>query len=120
MKVIYKYQIPVAESFSLHLPEFSEVIRIDSLNGMLWLWALVDTDMPLVSYNFNAYKTGGEIPKNIQQHYVGCAAIFIQMELMLYFFLEAKKTPIEAVSPPPRMTLGQFMSLVPAENRVAA
>lgn len=116
MKVIYKYPLPVAETATLALPLFAQVIRIDSLNGFMWLWALVDTEQPLVNYKFNAYKTGGEIPKDIPQHYVGCAAIFIQMELMLYWFQEVVQTLDEPVNAVPKQTLAQFIAQ--AENPI--
>jgi hypothetical protein len=46
----------------------------------------VDTEAPIEPVEFVAQKTGGEIPTGLSLEYVGCAAIHIQMELMLYFF----------------------------------
>lgn len=88
MKVIHKFSLPVAEHAVLTLPVGAEVIRVDGIDGYFWLWAIVDTKNTTEQRRFNSYKTGGEIPKGIQQIYVGCASIYIQMELMLYWFME--------------------------------
>jgi len=87
MKVIYKYRLPFMETSKVVMYESSEIIRVDGESGALWLWAIVDTDLPLVERTFKLYKTGGEMPANIGKYtYHGCGAIFIQMELMMYVF----------------------------------
>jgi hypothetical protein len=113
MKVIHKYQLPVAETVVLAMPQFCQVVRIDSLDGFMWLWALVDTDEPVVGYRFNAYKTGGKIPDEVVQFYVGCAAIFIQMELMLYWFQERDPAPLDDKPVIPKKTLAEFFGYLP-------
>lgn len=88
MKSIFKYQLPIEEVTVVRMPEQAEVIRVEGLDGMLWLWAIVDTDNEVVDHKFRLFKTGGEIPADAQLTYVGCGAIFIQQELMLYVFKE--------------------------------
>lgn len=88
--VIFKYQMPVAEAFEMRLPEGAEIIRIDGEKGMLWLWAVVNTDNPDETRNFHAFKCGGAgMDKDLAGDllvYRGCAPIYIQAELMLYIF----------------------------------
>lgn len=84
---IWKYQMPVAEEFTLKLPKGAEIIRMDGENGYLWCWAVVDTQAPLEERHFAAFKAGGEMPDDLSNHFfVGMASIYIQAELMLYIF----------------------------------
>lgn len=88
-KVIYKYQIPVSEHFTMSLPKGAEIIRLHGENGLLWLWAIVDTDQDDEKRKFHAFKCGGSGMNELSNlKYIGCAAIYIQAELMLYFFEE--------------------------------
>lgn len=70
------------------MPEGAEVVRVEGLEGVLWVWAVVDTKKPKTSHKFHLFKTGGEIPEDLALTFVGCGAIFIQQELMLYVFKE--------------------------------
>jgi len=88
-RVIFKYQMPVMEHFTMKLPVGAEIIRMEGIDGMFWLWAIVRTDVPDEDRRFHAYKTGGAIPDDLSLVYRGCCAVFIQMELMLYIFEEA-------------------------------
>ncbi|AMX93763.1 MULTISPECIES: hypothetical protein [Mesorhizobium] len=85
-RVIYRYQMPVQEHFTMKLPAGAEIIRMADVAGMFWLWAVVRTDVPDEERHFHAFKTGGAIPGELNLKYVGCCAVFIQMELMLYIF----------------------------------
>lgn len=87
-KTIYKYQIPILESFCLDLPKDAEVIRVDHIDGLSWIWAVVDTEAPKETRKFHAFKTGGHIPEHLSLKYLGFHAIFVQMELGLYLFEE--------------------------------
>lgn len=87
MKVIYKYRLPFMEVSKVIMPKDAQIIRIDGLDGALWIWAIVNTDNELEERTFHLFKTGGEMPNNISGYiYHGCGAIFIQMELMMYVF----------------------------------
>lgn len=87
-RVIFKYQMPVLERFTMKLPAGAEIIRLDDQGGMFWLWAVVDTDAPLEDRQFRAFKTGAKIPDGLNLRYLGFCAIFVQMELGLYIFEE--------------------------------
>lgn len=98
MKAIYKYRLPFMEKSIVSMPEGADIIRIDGLDGALWIWAVVDTDAPLIDREFELYKTGGEMPNNIDEyHYHGCGAIFVQMELMMYVFEKIDYNPKKSV-----------------------
>lgn len=98
MKVIYKYRLPFKEDSQIDMPADAKILRIDGLDGAIWVWALVDTGKPLVTRNFKLFKTGGEMPENIDEYdYLGCGAIFVQMELMMYVFEHKTKSVIEYI-----------------------
>lgn len=85
-KVIFKYQMPVLEAFTMKLPAGAQIIRMQDQGGMFWLWAVVDTDAPVEERHFRAFKTGAAMPGDLNLHYVGFCAVFVQMELGLYIF----------------------------------
>lgn len=88
--VVHKYPIPFQEGFELNLPRGSQVVRIDTVDGFNFLWALheVSDDPEIVTYKFVSSKTGGEIEHEKPLTFVGMYSIFIQMELLLYVFIE--------------------------------
>lgn len=88
-RVIFKYQMPVLEKFSMKLPQGAEIIRMQDQGGMFWLWAVVDTSAPMEERFFRAFKTGAEIPAGLKLLYIGFCAVFVQMELGLYIFEES-------------------------------
>jgi hypothetical protein len=85
-RTIFKYQMPVLEHFSLKLPSGAQILRVDHIDGLSWLWAVVDTNAPLETRYFRAYKTGAEMRKDLDLQYLGFCPIFVQMELGLYIF----------------------------------
>lgn len=85
-RIIFKYQMPVLESFSMKLPQGAQIIRMEDQGGMFWLWAVVNTDAPDEERNFLAFKTGAKMPDGVNLQYVGFCAVFVQMELGLYIF----------------------------------
>lgn len=84
---IWKYQMPVAERFTMSLPRGAEIIRMAGENGMIWLWAQVDTQAPDELRHFEAFKAGGTMPDDLSKHvFRGMSHIYIQAELMLYIY----------------------------------
>lgn len=85
-RVIYKYQMPVLEQFEMELPVGAEILRVQDMDGMFWMWAMVNTESPTERRKFVAFKTGAKIPDDLNIKYIGFCAIFVQMELGLYIF----------------------------------
>lgn len=89
---IFKYQLPIMESFSLDLPEGSTILRCETIEGKAWMWILHDLRKPKKPYKFRAFKTGSDIPDDVANKLVGCAGFYtlhVQQELCLYVFQEA-------------------------------
>ena len=85
-RVIFKYQMPVLEQFTMQLPVGAQIIRMEDQGGMFWLWAVVRTDVPDETRRFRAFKCGGKIPDDLNLEYIGFCAVFVQQELGLYIF----------------------------------
>lgn len=92
--VVHKHLIPFQEGFTINLKEGSQVIRIDVDQGNPYMWVLtpLDDSLPIVKYHFKSSKTGGVIDHDNDLVFIDTYAIFIQMELMLYVFLEKVTT----------------------------
>lgn len=90
MRTIYKYQLPFLEEFTMTMPKDAEIIRCGGQEGFLLLWAVIDTEAVRETRTFYLRKTGSPLPLNLKLKYIGCAAIFVQQELMMYIFEEEK------------------------------
>jgi hypothetical protein len=89
--VIFKYQMPVLEQFTMKLPAGARILRVADQGGMFWLWALINTDQPDEERRFRAFKCGGSIPiETAHLRYIGFCAVHVQQELGLYIFEEEK------------------------------
>ena len=88
--VVYKHLIPFQEDFTMNLKEGSKVVRIDVDQGNPYMWVLtpLGDNIRTVKYHFKSSKTGGVIEHENDLVFLDTYAIFIQMELMLYVFLE--------------------------------
>lgn len=87
MNVIYKYPLPVREKYVIELPANAHIIRVDTVEGLFYLWAIVDPEAPLVTRYLEFYKTGQPITTPMRSLlYLGFCTLFIMQELCLYVF----------------------------------
>lgn len=89
MKAIYKYSLPVQEKLTVELPAAAQIIRVEDIGGLFWLWAIVDTDAehPKETRYIECYKTGQSIETPLEDlRYLGLCKLFIMQELGLYMF----------------------------------
>lgn len=76
MRTIYKYPIPIADSFKMELPKGAMILSFQSQNGVPCIWAMVETGFVEEERSFRLYGTGrpiGNIPKDAGLHYIGTA-----------------------------------------------
>lgn len=89
MKKIFKYPLPVQEKYVIQLPKGAIITRVQDVDGLFFLWAIVDTDEALEKENryLEFYKTGQEIKTPLSDlNYLGSCKLFIMQELCLYVF----------------------------------
>lgn len=92
MKAIYKYSLPVQEKYTIELPRGARIIRVEDVDGLFFLWAIVDTEAELEPRNLEFYKTGQPIETPLEDLVmVGTCKLFIMQELCLYVFENIRK-----------------------------
>jgi hypothetical protein len=62
MRSIFKYEVPLADYFSLEMPAGADILTIQVQNERPCLWAIVDKDAPMKTRRFATYGTGWELP----------------------------------------------------------
>lgn len=95
MKAIYKYSIPTKEKYSITLPKDSRIIRVEDVDGLFFLWAIVeaDEDHPTEVRCLEFYKTGQPIESDLNDLVLlGTCKLFIMQELCLYVFENTSET----------------------------
>ena len=63
---IYEYQLALAESQYVAMPEGAEVLSIGLQNGIITIWVKVEPQNPSIAYAFYIAGTGGEVPNNTE------------------------------------------------------
>lgn len=58
VKTIWKFEIPVAESFGVGMPSGANILTVQVQNGSPYIWAIVDSDAPQTTRYFCARGTG--------------------------------------------------------------
>ena len=92
MKAIYKYSLPVQEKYGIELPEGAKIIRVEDVDGLFFLWAIVDTETEVKEIrHLEFYKTGQPIETPLENLVmIGTCKLFIMQELCLYVFENIK------------------------------
>lgn len=94
MYKIYKYTIAILEKQVVKLPFGAKILRVEDVEGLPYLWAIVDTnpEHPVENRYLCCYKTGMEIDRDVNDlKYLGLVRLNIIQELGLYFFEEVSK-----------------------------
>lgn len=87
MPKIFKYELACLEEQTIQLPQDAQIIRVASVEGKFFLWAIVDPELPLEGRCLVCYKTGQPFKQNPNHlSYLGLCSLWIMQELGLYFF----------------------------------
>jgi hypothetical protein len=73
MITIWKFKLPILDSYALYMPKGAEVLTVQAQGGQPCLWAIVDTDAENEVREFEVCGTGNPIYQNlqIQRKYIG-------------------------------------------------
>jgi len=93
---IFKYEIPIADDFSLPLPQGARVLSIDVQNGTPFIWALVDEEAGKESVYFHLAGTGHVVPPHVADSYA-FVGTFMLHGGALVFHLFRKRGVVEAI-----------------------
>lgn len=85
---IFKYSLAVQEKQEITLPVGATIVRVADVDGLFFLWAIVDTETTTTEQRrIEMYKTGHEFTTNpCSLKYLGECRLFIMQELGLYVF----------------------------------
>jgi hypothetical protein len=88
MRRIFKYDIGFLEKQTVTLPKNADILRVETQDGIVRLWAAVDPNETELENRFlECYKTGAIIDTPYDDlRYIGYVTIYIQMELCLYVY----------------------------------
>lgn len=89
MNKIFKYSLPVQEKYVIELPKGAVIIRVEDIDGLFFLWAIVNTSEDVEKENryLEFYKTGQAIETPlVDLRFLGTCKLFIMQELCLYVF----------------------------------
>jgi len=70
MKVIYKYELLIADNQKVELSEDFEILTVQNQDGKLVMWVLIDPDMPECKVNVNIIGTGNPIYNSSVGEYI--------------------------------------------------
>jgi hypothetical protein len=87
MNTIYKYTLPVQEKHIIELPKSAKIIRVEDVDGLFFLWAIVNPEAETEKRYLEFYKTGQPIETPLRDLvFIGACKLFIMQELCLYVF----------------------------------
>jgi hypothetical protein len=87
MNTIYKYSLAVKETQVIDLPRGADIIRVADVDGLFFLWAIVDSEAETEPRYLEFYKTGQPIHTPLGDlKFIGQCGMVIMQELMLYVF----------------------------------
>jgi hypothetical protein len=69
MQTIWKYPVPLTDTFTLNMPREATPLHVDTQRGDPCLWVLADTTAPNEERRFHLVGTGQEVPRDT--FYVG-------------------------------------------------
>jgi len=70
MKTIYKYQIPIEDSFIIDLPAKAQILSVQMQGNRPFIWAMVNPNNSIEEFKFRLYGTGHPI-KDMAVQYIG-------------------------------------------------
>ena len=64
MKTIHKYSLDTTreDKITVMMPRVAKIVMVGSQNGQPFLWAIVDTEWPLIERHYRLIATGQPIP----------------------------------------------------------
>ena len=83
MITVYKYALPRQAAFSIPLPEGWKPVLCEQQDGVVCLWAIVDTANPSFDVYFQRVPTGGVVP-------AGCSHVASYQDPPFVWHLYAK------------------------------
>lgn len=88
--IIYKYPFPVRDNVTIPIHEGAKILTVQVQHGQPCIWALVDTQRPMVNREFRIYGTGHPFDPGWYGTYVGTFQVYGGDLVFHVFDLERK------------------------------
>ena len=86
MLKVFKYPIPIADTFEIDMPGGAVVLHVDTQQGQPQLWALVSPEAPLILRRFRFAGTGHPIDANSRPAY--CRTFKMRSDALIFHIFE--------------------------------
>ena len=86
MITVYKYPLPIENSLTLPLPEYHQIVHVDTQNDQPMVWVLLDPDAPKRLFQYAIVGTGQPVPEGYAH-----VRTFQQFDGMLVWHLFAEE-----------------------------
>lgn len=72
MRTIYKFPLAVTDEQQIEMPRGSRFLGVETQGGVLYLWAIVETENPRYRHAFYVVGTGNPLPVDaVESTYLG-------------------------------------------------
>jgi len=68
MRTVHKYEFPIADSFSISMPVFAEVLHVEEQYGKPCMWVKVETDYDFELRKFELRGTGRDLRESVDDY----------------------------------------------------
>ncbi len=90
MKTIWKYEVPIKDSFSIQIPEGGKILSLQTQKGTPYIWILVDQSRRNEQRNFRYFGTGFPIENPIDSNLLYIGSVLIQDEVLVFHLFEER------------------------------
>lgn len=91
MITVYKYPLVIDDYQILKLPRDAKILSAAKINGLLYLWAMVDTDQPDVQTRvLRLAGTGHPLKSTCQYEFISTIIFPISDETLIFHLFEEK------------------------------
>ena len=87
MKTVYKYLITPQNS-KIKMLQGAVIVCVHEQNGLIYIWAEVDTELPTEEREFAIYGTGENMPDEIFESFLYVGTVFIDKGALVYHVYE--------------------------------
>lgn len=70
MNIIYKFEIPIKDTFEIEMPQYSKIVGFQMQNDIPVIWAVCNKTEPLVKRGFMLIGTGVEMSQQFNPDFI--------------------------------------------------
>ena len=91
MKTVFKYELPMGDEVRVKMPAFARVLSVGVQYEHLFVWALVDKDVPELHKTFRIAGTGHPIEDVDKWNFIGTVQMASGQLIFHIFELDPKR-----------------------------